>query len=106
MHLITRRLSPSLVMAIVVLFVALAGTAAAAVIIESPDQIKGGVVTGTKLANDSVSSTKIRKSRRQAAGRGQPDAALQRRGQWHSHHGRHGRRLLLLDAQSVVLDVA
>ena len=37
MFLIPRRLSPSLVVAIAALFVALAGTATAAVIITSPD---------------------------------------------------------------------
>jgi hypothetical protein len=59
MYLIARRLSPSLVIAIGALFVALAGTAAAAVIIDSPDQIKDGVVTGPKLANEAVTSAKI-----------------------------------------------
>lgn len=59
MHHITRRLSPSFTLALIALFVALAGTAVADVIITSPDQIKDGVVTGPKLANDSVSTTKI-----------------------------------------------
>jgi hypothetical protein len=59
MQHIRRRLSPSLIVASLALFVALAGTAAAAVIIDSPDQIKDGVVTGPKLATDSVSTTKI-----------------------------------------------
>jgi hypothetical protein len=60
MHHVTRRLSPSLIVAIGALFVALSGTAAAAVIIDSPEQIKDGVVTEPKLANDAVTSTKIR----------------------------------------------
>ena len=57
MHHITRRLSPSLMLVIGALFLALAGTAVAAgEIITSPDQIKDGVVTGPKLADDAVSS--------------------------------------------------
>jgi hypothetical protein len=59
MHRISRRLSPSFLVAIAALFVALAGTAVAAEIITSPDQIKDGVVTGPKLANDSVKSATI-----------------------------------------------
>jgi hypothetical protein len=59
MHDIQRRLSPALIIAIIALFVALAGTAAAAVIIESPDQLANGVVTEPKLAADAVSSAKI-----------------------------------------------
>jgi hypothetical protein len=59
MHRITRRLSPSLVVALVALFVALAGTATAAVIITSPDQLADGVVTNPKLANDAVKGPKI-----------------------------------------------
>ena len=39
MFLFPRRLSPSLIVAVIALFVALAGTAAAAVIITSPDQL-------------------------------------------------------------------
>jgi hypothetical protein len=54
MHLITRRLSPSLVLAVAALWVALAGTAAAAVIITSPDQLAGNVVTGPKIVDGSV----------------------------------------------------
>jgi hypothetical protein len=56
---ITRRLSPSFVIAIAALFVAMAGTAAAAVIITSPDQLATGVVTNPKLANDAVTGPKI-----------------------------------------------
>lgn len=54
MQRITRRLSPSLIVASVALFVALAGTAAAAVIIDSPDQIKDKVITEPKLADGGV----------------------------------------------------
>ena len=39
MHHITRRLSPSLILALIALFVALAGTAAAAVIIDDPAEL-------------------------------------------------------------------
>ena len=57
MHHITRRLSPSLMLAIGALFLVLAGTAVAAgEIITSPDQIKDRVVTAPKLADDAVSS--------------------------------------------------
>ncbi len=59
MHHLTRRLSPSLVVALVALFVAMAGTAAAAVIITSPDQLANGVVTGPKVAGDAVTGPKI-----------------------------------------------
>jgi hypothetical protein len=57
MHHITRRLSPSLMLVIGALFLALAGTAiAAGEIITSPDQIKDRVVTAPKLADDAVTS--------------------------------------------------
>jgi hypothetical protein len=60
MHHITRRLSPSLTLAIGALFLALAGTAiAAGEIITSPDQIKDRVVTGPKLADHAVSSRTV-----------------------------------------------
>jgi hypothetical protein len=60
MHPITRRLSPSLVLAILALFVALGSTAlAAGEIITSPDQVKDGVITGPKLAPDSVTTGTI-----------------------------------------------
>jgi hypothetical protein len=63
MHQITRRLSPSLMLAIVALFVALAGTAVAAgEIIITPDQIKDHVVTAPKLADDAVSSRTLANS--------------------------------------------
>ena len=59
MHLFKRRLSPSFVLAFAALWVALAGTAAAAVIITSPDQLASGVVTAPKIASDAVTSPKI-----------------------------------------------
>ena len=60
MQFLSRRLSPSFVIAVAALFVALAGTAAAAVIITSPDQLANGVVTEPKLASESVSRAKIK----------------------------------------------
>jgi hypothetical protein len=59
MHRITRRLSPSLIVAVVALFVALSGTAVAAVIITSPDQLGDRVVTERSLDFRAVSSGKI-----------------------------------------------
>jgi hypothetical protein len=59
MHLFKRRLSPSFVLAFSALWVALAGTAVADVIITSPDQMADGVVTGPKIAKDAVSSPQI-----------------------------------------------
>jgi len=55
----TRRSSPALIVSIVALFVALAGTAAAAVIINSPDQLGDRVVTERALDFNAVSSGKI-----------------------------------------------
>jgi hypothetical protein len=60
MQFLSRRLSPSIVIAVAALFVALAGTAAAAVIITSPDQLANGVVTEPKLASESVSRAKLK----------------------------------------------
>jgi hypothetical protein len=60
MQFLSRRLSPSFVIAIAALFVALAGTAAAAVIVDSPDDMADGVVTESKLAPESVSRAKIK----------------------------------------------
>jgi hypothetical protein len=51
---IPRHLSPPLVIAIVALFVALAGTATAAVIITSPDQLASNVITSPKITDRSV----------------------------------------------------
>jgi hypothetical protein len=61
MHHITRRLSPSLMLAIGALFLAFAGTAiAAGEIITSPDQIKDGVVTSPKIPPESVSNLRLK----------------------------------------------
>jgi hypothetical protein len=60
MHHIQRRLSPSIVVAIIALFVAVTGTATAAtVIITSPDQLASNVVTGPKIANHAVTANKL-----------------------------------------------
>lgn len=59
MYLFKRRLSPSFVLAVAALWVALAGTAAAAVIITSPAQLANGVVTGPKIAKDAVASPQL-----------------------------------------------
>jgi hypothetical protein len=59
MHLFKWRLSPSFVLAFAALWVALAGTAVANVIITSPDQMANGVVTGPKIAKDAVASSQI-----------------------------------------------
>jgi hypothetical protein len=59
MYFLKRRLSPSIVLAIGALWMALAGTAVADIIISSPDQMANGVVTGPKIAKDSINSTHI-----------------------------------------------
>jgi hypothetical protein len=60
MHKLRRRISPSTLIATAALIAATGGTAmAAGEIITSPDQIKNGVVTGPKLANDAVNQAKI-----------------------------------------------
>src|SRR5262245_18610095 len=61
MHHVSRRLSPSLLIAIAALFVALAGSAVAAtaVIITSPDQLGPDVVTGPAIAQNAISSTEV-----------------------------------------------
>jgi hypothetical protein len=59
MHRSTSRLSPALVISVVALFVALAGTATAAVIITSPDQLGDRVVTERSLDFRSVTSSKL-----------------------------------------------
>jgi hypothetical protein len=59
MHHITRRLSPSLIIAIVALFAALTGTAAAAVIIKSPDELGDDVVTGRAIDSGTIVSSDI-----------------------------------------------
>jgi hypothetical protein len=50
MRLTSRRPSAALIVALVALFVAMAGTAAAAVIISSPDQLGDGVVSERAIA--------------------------------------------------------
>jgi hypothetical protein len=59
MHLTNRRPSAALIVAIIALFVAMAGSAAAAVIITSPDQLGDGVVTERALAPNAVSGSKL-----------------------------------------------
>lgn len=60
MHRISRRLSPSLIIAFVALFAALYSTASAAgLLVTSPSQLKDGVVTGPKIALDAVTSDKV-----------------------------------------------
>jgi hypothetical protein len=54
MHHIQRRLSPALILAIAALFVALASTAAAAVIITSPDQLAARVVKQSAETNPTL----------------------------------------------------
>ena len=61
MHHIHRRLSPSLILAAIALFVALAGTAIAdGVIVSSPDQLGPNVVTAGKIAEDAVDTGELR----------------------------------------------
>jgi hypothetical protein len=60
MHHITRRLSPSLLLAIGALFVALAGTAVADVIITSSDQLGDDVVTERSTADDAVGTAQLK----------------------------------------------
>ena len=57
MYLFPRRLSPSLILAVVALFVALAGTATAAVIITSPDQLASDVITSPKIVKGAVAQS-------------------------------------------------
>jgi hypothetical protein len=57
MLLFPRRLSAPLVVAIIALFVALAGTAAAAVIITSPDQLASDVITSPKIVKGAVAQS-------------------------------------------------
>jgi hypothetical protein len=59
MHHVTRRLSPSLVLAIGALFVALAGTAVADIIIKSPDELGDNVVTGRAVASNAIVSSDV-----------------------------------------------
>jgi hypothetical protein len=57
------RLSPSMIVALIALVVAMGGTAVAAseVLIDSPDQLGTGVVTAAKIANRNVSGLQIAK---------------------------------------------
>jgi hypothetical protein len=48
---------PSLIVATIALFVALAGTATAAVIISSPDQLASNVITSPKIVDGAVSQS-------------------------------------------------
>jgi hypothetical protein len=57
MSLIPRRLSPSLAVSGVALFVALAGTAVADVIITSPDQLASDVITSPKIVKGAVAQS-------------------------------------------------
>jgi hypothetical protein len=57
MHLIPRRLPPSMIVAMLALFVALAGTATAAVIISSPDQLASNVITSPKIVDGAVAQS-------------------------------------------------
>ena len=59
MHNVTRRRSPALVVALLALFVALTGTAAAAVIITSPDQLGDRVVTQRAIGFGAVSGSQL-----------------------------------------------
>lgn len=54
MHFFPRRLSPSFVIASIAVFVALAGTAVADVIITSPDQLASDVITSPKIVDGGV----------------------------------------------------
>ena len=62
MHHITRRFSPSLIVASVALVMSLGGTAIAQsdILITDPSQLKDGVVTSTKVAPESVSNLRLR----------------------------------------------
>ncbi len=53
--------SPALVVSIIALVVACAGTAYAAVIITSSSQIKNGVITGADLRNSTITNADVRK---------------------------------------------
>ena len=60
MHLFPRRASPSMIVATIALFVALAGTAVADVIINSPDELGNNVVTGRSVASNEIFSSDVR----------------------------------------------
>lgn len=76
MHHIHRRLSPSLIVSIVALFVVLTGSAiAAGEIITSPDQIKDGVITEPKLADGAVNTRALADNGVRLADLAQPTVA-------------------------------
>jgi hypothetical protein len=54
-----RRPSPAMLVALLALVVAMTGTATAAVLITSPDQLADRVVTSSKLDNEAVSAEKL-----------------------------------------------
>jgi hypothetical protein len=56
MQLISRRPSPALLVALLALVVAMTGTATAAILVSSPDQLGESVVTNPKIATDAVTS--------------------------------------------------
>jgi hypothetical protein len=60
MQLIQRRLSPALLIAIAALFVALAGTAAAAIVINSPKQIGPAVIQGRHIQNETIPNVALK----------------------------------------------
>ena len=59
MPIARRRPSPALLIALLALFVALTGTAAAAVLVSSPDQLADEVVTSPKIARNAVTNSRI-----------------------------------------------
>ena len=61
MHPISRRRPPSFILAVVALFLVLAGTATAAgeFIVDSPDDMAPNVVTTAAIANQSVTASKL-----------------------------------------------
>ena len=61
MHPISRRRPPSFILAVVALFLVLAGTAAAAAefVVDSPDDMAPNVVTTPAIANQSVTASKL-----------------------------------------------
>lgn len=60
MHHITRRLSPSLIVALMALFVALAGTAVADVIISDSSQVANDVIVSGHIKNEGISNVDLK----------------------------------------------
>ena len=56
MSVFHRRPSPAMLVALLALVLAMTGTAAAAVLVSSPDQLGSAVVTNPKIATDAISS--------------------------------------------------